>query len=89
MFLAPPQPKTMTKEYQEQSTEYLRNQNANPIVSACLTRSNSKNNVLKSPVRYLVRGLQRKGNGPLEIGSDQALRALLTFDDFPSRVCWY
>lgn len=57
---APPPPKTWNKEYQEQSTEYLKEQNSNPIVRRCLLGYHVVANV---PVRYLLGGLQGQGYG--------------------------
>jgi hypothetical protein len=63
-FIAPPPPRTLTREYQEASNEQLRNQNANPIVSFALQHSMHRR--LQS-VRSLIGRLQRQGNGPVVI----------------------
>jgi hypothetical protein len=63
-FIAPPPPRTLTREYQEASNEQLRNQNANPIVSFALQHSIHRR--LQS-VRSLIGRLQRQGNGPVVI----------------------
>jgi len=63
-MIAPPPPKTMTREYQEAMNEHLRSQNANPIVSTPLYI------ILvcaDSLVRSLIGRLQRQGNGPVVI----------------------
>jgi hypothetical protein len=71
---APPPPKTITREYQEQSTEYLRNQNANPIVRFCLYL---RVYCAYNPVRSLVGRLQRKGNGPVVIWTLDVVRVVV------------